>query len=174
GVAVLDPDDDSDGDDTQHASLAEPHPDHLAYVIYTSGSTGTPKGVPMPHRTAGATCCTGRRHALPPAQSTLQYAALGFDVAFQEIFGALCSGAALVMIDARQRLDIAALPALLAAHAVDRLHLPYIAAQSLAEAVQDCDDAALAGLRAHLREIVVAGEQLRLTAPLRRMLRRLP
>ncbi|MET4727492.1 amino acid adenylation domain-containing protein/thioester reductase-like protein [Lysobacter enzymogenes] len=173
GVAVLDPDDDSDGPDTQHASPAEPHPDHLAYVIYTSGSTGAPKGVAMPHAPL-AQLLHWQRQALAPAQRVLQFAALGFDVAFQEIFGALCSGAALVMIDARQRLDIAALPALLAAHAVDRLHLPYIAAQSLAEAVQDCDDAALAGLRAHLREIIVAGEQLRLTAPLRRMLRRLP
>jgi len=176
GVPVLDLDDDGavdDAADAPRAPCAEPQPDHLAYVIYTSGSTGTPKGVAMPHAPL-AQLLHWQRQALAPAQRVLQFAAVGFDVAFQEIFGALCSGAALVLIDARQRLDIAALPTWLAAHAIDRLHLPYIAAQSLAEAVDGCDDAALAGLRAHLREIIVAGEQLRLTAPLRRMLRRLP
>ncbi|QQP97529.1 non-ribosomal peptide synthetase [Lysobacter enzymogenes] len=150
-----------------------PRPEHLAYVIYTSGSTGAPKGVTMPHAPL-AQLLHWQRSALAPARRVLQFAATGFDVAFQEIFGALCSGAALVLIDAPQRLDMAALPALLGAHEVDRLHLPYIAAQSLAEAIEDCDDAALAGVRAHLREVIVAGEQLRLTPQLRRMLRRLP
>ncbi|MEI2430263.1 amino acid adenylation domain-containing protein [Lysobacter yananisis] len=155
------------------APQAEPDPQHLAYVIYTSGSTGAPKGVAMPHAPL-AQLLHWQRSALAPARRVLQFAALGFDVAFQEIFGALCGGAALVLLDADQRLDLAALPALLRAQRIDRLHLPYIAAQGLAEAVEDGGDAALDALRAHLREIVVAGEQLRLTPQLRWLLRQLP
>ncbi|WP_168356379.1 non-ribosomal peptide synthetase [Lysobacter enzymogenes] len=165
-----------DGRDPEPAELApraEPDPQQLAYVIYTSGSTGAPKGVAMPHAPL-AQLLHWQRSALAPARRVLQFAALGFDVAFQEIFGALCSGAALVLLDADQRLDLAALPALLRAQRIDRLHLPYIAAQGLAEAVEDGGDAALDALRAHLREIVVAGEQLRLTPQLRWLLRQLP
>ncbi|WP_175485733.1 non-ribosomal peptide synthetase [Lysobacter sp. yr284] len=165
--------DDGDAPPAGLAAYAEPSPHHLAYVIYTSGSTGAPKGVAMPHAPL-AQLLQWQRSALAPARRVLQFAALGFDVAFQEIFGALCSGAALVLLDAEQRLDLAALPALLRAQRIDRLHLPYIAAQGLAEAAEDGGEAALDALRAHLREIVVAGEQLRLTPQLRWLLRQLP
>ncbi|MGH8082292.1 MAG: amino acid adenylation domain-containing protein, partial [Lysobacter sp.] len=148
-------------------------PDHLAYVIYTSGSTGVPKGVAMPHRPLINLLCW-QNAQLPAAQTVLQFAALGFDVAFQEIFGALCSGGTLNLIDAQARLDFRGLPNALARERIQRLHLPYIALQSLAEASADLDDTQLAPLRAHLREIIVAGEQLRITPQIRRLFRRLP
>ncbi|HEX8904103.1 MAG TPA: condensation domain-containing protein, partial [Longimicrobiaceae bacterium] len=62
-------------------------PDHLAYVIYTSGSTGRPKGVAMPHRPLVNLLAWQRRDWRAPAAAvTLQFAPLGFDVSFQEIF----------------------------------------------------------------------------------------
>ncbi|MGO1072599.1 non-ribosomal peptide synthetase [Lysobacter sp. CA199] len=147
-------------------------PDHPAYLIYTSGSTGIPKGVSMPHRSL-ANLLQWQNTQWPPAQTTLQFAALGFDVAFQEIFGALCSGGTLVLIDAHTRLDFAELIGHLARHRVQRLHLPCIALQSLAEAVAD-DPARIQALRPALRDVVVAGEQLRITAPIRRLFQHLP
>ncbi|MDC9607030.1 condensation domain-containing protein, partial [Xenorhabdus griffiniae] len=66
--------------DTQNMGLT---PHHLAYVIYTSGSTGLPKGVEMP---LAALSNLLQWHSHPAGTGkTLQFAALGFDVAFQEI-----------------------------------------------------------------------------------------
>ncbi|MBI0329292.1 non-ribosomal peptide synthase/polyketide synthase [Burkholderia plantarii] len=135
-------------------------PAQLAYLIYTSGSTGQPKGVAMAHGPlvnllqwqAGAVA----------AGRTLQFAALGFDVAFQEIFGTLAAGAALELIDADLRLDFARLWAHIRARGVARLYLPYIALQALAEAAT----AEGAGHAPALREVITAGEQLRITPQL--------
>jgi amino acid adenylation domain-containing protein len=72
-------------------------PENLAYIIYTSGSTGRPKGVMVPHRAvvnhAWAIC---RRFHLGPADRVLQFAALSFDVAAEEIFPTWAAGAAVV------------------------------------------------------------------------------
>ena len=70
----------------------------LAYVIYTSGSTGVPKGVMLPHRAL-------LNHVLWRIESfqvndqdcILQKTPLVFDVSVWEIFGALLSGARLVL-----------------------------------------------------------------------------
>ena len=73
-------------------------PKNLAYVIYTSGSTGTPKGVEIEH---GGVCNMitdlGSRYGICAEDRILQFSALAFDVSVEEIFGALLSGAALVL-----------------------------------------------------------------------------
>ncbi|MCQ8242265.1 amino acid adenylation domain-containing protein [Rhizosaccharibacter radicis] len=148
--------------------------DDAAYVIYTSGSTGTPKGVVMPHRPllnllGWQTARTARSGSGP--LRTLQYAAPGFDVAFQEIFATLSDGAALVLVESELRLRFGALVALLRRENVQRVFLPYAALQALAEAMEEEADAILLPA---LREVIVAGEQLRLTPQIRRLFRRLP
>src|ERR1700743_3254739 len=68
-------------------------PANLVYVIYTSGSTGTPKAVAMPLRAAMNMLVWQMNESMPAApQRTLQFAALGFDVSFQEIFSTLGAG----------------------------------------------------------------------------------
>lgn len=70
----------------------------LAYVIFTSGSTGRPKGVMVTH-------CSLAAHAnsivplfeLTPKDRVLQFAALSFDVALEEVIPTLVSGATLVL-----------------------------------------------------------------------------
>jgi amino acid adenylation domain-containing protein len=70
----------------------------LAYVVYTSGSTGRPKGVLVPH---GALAHHGAavrlRYALTAADRVLQFASPSFDVAAEEVFATLASGATLVL-----------------------------------------------------------------------------
>ncbi|WP_081317056.1 non-ribosomal peptide synthetase [Xanthomonas translucens] len=76
------------------------HPQQLAYVIYTSGSSGQPKGVMVSHQGLAT-----RLHALiatyglGPQDRVLQFATLAFDASVEELFGALCSGASLVLRD---------------------------------------------------------------------------
>ncbi|HEX5725816.1 MAG TPA: amino acid adenylation domain-containing protein, partial [Longimicrobiaceae bacterium] len=75
-------------------------PESLAYVIYTSGSTGTPKGVQIEHRSTVAIL-----HWLRAAVSDEERgAALGstsicFDVSIAEIFGTLCWGGTLLLVE---------------------------------------------------------------------------
>ncbi|MEQ1564103.1 MAG: non-ribosomal peptide synthase/polyketide synthase, partial [Myxococcota bacterium] len=141
-------------------------PHNLAYVIYTSGSTGWPKGVAMPH--AGLVNLLRWQQAAGIDQRaptrTLQFAALGFDVAFQEIFSTLGSGGELVLLDEQTRQDPAALVQLVEARGVGCLFLPFVALQRFAEA------AAVAGAELRtLRHVVTAGEQLRITPAIARL-----
>ncbi len=138
-----------------------PSPENLAYVIYTSGSTGTPKGVAMPHRPLVNLLAWHLRHGGGPLR-TLQFTTLGFDVSFQEIFATWCAGGTLVLVDEETRRDPAALLRQVEREGVERLFLPFAALQQLAETAQS------RGVRpAALREVVTAGEQLRVTDAVR-------
>jgi amino acid adenylation domain-containing protein len=145
-------------------------PEHLAYVLYTSGSTGTPKAVAMPHGPLVNLLAWQRQSTtVPPTATTLQFAALSFDVSFQEMFATWTSGGTLRLITDADRRDFAALLDLLARGEVQRLFLPFIALQHLSElAVQQ-------SIRLHgVQEIVTAGEQLQITGAIAQMLAQLP
>jgi amino acid adenylation domain-containing protein len=143
-------------------------PDNLAYVIYTSGSTGQPKGVAMSHRPLVNLLGWQLANWTPPdAARTLQLASLSFDVAFQEIFSTWCSGGTLVLVGDEARRDPRALLALLAEQKVERLFLPFVALQSLSEAAERYDLSV-----ASLRDVITAGEQLKMTVPVRRFFER--
>jgi len=72
--------------------------DDLAYVIFTSGSTGRPKGVMVTHGSLAAHADAIVPHfGLTPQDRVLQFAALSFDVALEEIIPTLVSGATLVL-----------------------------------------------------------------------------
>ncbi len=140
----------------------------LAYVIYTSGSTGAPKGVALPRRTLD---CLLRWHPgqLPGAARTLQFAAPGFDVSLQEDLSTLCSGGELVVIPEEVRRDPERLLRLIDEEQVARIFLPMVALQSLAAAARRVTPAAGA-----LRDVVAAGETLRITPPVAEWLARMP
>ncbi|MFE7439458.1 amino acid adenylation domain-containing protein [Streptomyces chartreusis] len=138
--------------------------DDPAYVIYTSGSTGRPKGVVMPHRAlAGLISWQVRRSRTGPGSRTAQFAPLSFDVAFQELFATWADGGTLVLVDEDVRRDPTRLLGFVKEQSIERLFLPFVALQQLAEcAVADewrCGD---------LREVVTAGEQLFVTPAVRR------
>jgi amino acid adenylation domain-containing protein len=145
-------------------------PENLAYVIYTSGSTGQPKGVAMPHgplvnliawQSEHSECGKGTR--------TLQYAPLGFDVSFQEIFSAWYAGGTLVLINDAQRRDPVETLRLIDEEKVERLFLPFVALEQLAEVASR-----VSIFPESLREVNTAGEQLRITPAISHLFERLP
>ncbi|WP_243698776.1 non-ribosomal peptide synthetase [Paracoccus alkanivorans] len=141
------------------------NPDRLGYMIFTSGSTGRPKGVVM-HQRALVNLLEWQRRSLPLRSGTrvLQFAALGFDVAFQEIFSTLASGGCLCLLPEDQIRDIDLLSRRIAELRLERIFLPFMALSHLAEALeQRCVSLP------DLRDVITAGEQLRLTPALRAM-----
>jgi amino acid adenylation domain-containing protein len=143
--------------------------DHLAYVIYTSGSTGRPKGIAMSHR-ALVNLMLWQIESRPagPGVRTAQFAPLSFDVAFQEMFATWAAGGVLLLVPPAARRDPQALLELLRRRQVERLYLPFVALQHLAEAAEGA-----AELPGSLREVFTAGEQLRITPPIRVFFERL-
>lgn len=145
-------------------------PDSAAYVLFTSGSTGEPKGVTMPHRAlANLIAWQNRQPSGAVGGVTLQFAPLSFDVSFQEIFSTLCGGGTLQLLSDRQRKDPVALARFIAAHGIQRVFLPFVALQMLAEAALSTDT-----WPAALRVLISSGEQLRVTPEIRRLCAGLP
>ena len=161
------------GDTSTPPSIAadsDIHDDALAYVLFTSGSTGQPKGVAMRAAAVDHLIDWHVKHPrLGHAARTLQFAPLGFDVSYQEIFVTRATGGSLIIPTESERRDPYALLDLLARERVERLFLPYVGLQALAEAV-----AAGGTLPGQLRDVVTAGEQLRITPALRALFAALP
>ncbi|MFK0157742.1 amino acid adenylation domain-containing protein [Streptomyces sp. NPDC090493] len=140
------------------------------YTLFTSGSTGTPKGVQVPDRTL-CDLLTWQRVAggLERPAVTQQFSMLSFDVSFQEILTTLCSGGELRLVRPVWRQDMPALLRQLESGGAERIFLPYVALQLLAEH----------GVRtgmfpSRLRDVVTAGEQLVCTDAIRRWFAGLP
>jgi amino acid adenylation domain-containing protein len=133
-----------------------------AYVLYTSGSTGEPKGVCMGHAPLLNLLRWQQDNSeAGPGTRTLQFAPLSFDVSFQEIFATLGTGGTLVILEDEQLLDLTQLLRFIGAQQVNRLFLPFVALQALAEAAVTTQY-----YPASLREVMTAGEQLKLTPAL--------
>lgn len=144
--------------------------DHLAYLIYTSGSTGRPKGVAMPHRPLVNLIAWQLRNSQAGRGSrTAQFTSLSFDVSFQEIFSTWCSGGTLVVVAQNLRRDPSGLWKLLCDARVERLFLPFVALQQLAEVAYESEITPR-----HLREVITAGEQLQATKKIIGMFEKLP
>ena len=69
----------------------------LAYILYTSGSTGAPKGVLIEHRSILRLLQLGPAIRFGPGDTFLQLAPVSFDAATFEIWGALLTGARLLL-----------------------------------------------------------------------------
>jgi len=160
-----------EGEELQKPPEIPAHGEHLAYLIYTSGSTGVPKGVAMRHGALLNLMAWQLRSGVPanPRGRTLQFAALSFDVSFQELFATLGFGGTLVMVPEEVRRDGFALLRYLDRLQVETLYLPFVALQQLAEAA-----ASTGSSPAALRDLVTAGEQLRVTPEVQDLLSRLP
>ncbi|RMI28645.1 amino acid adenylation domain-containing protein [Streptomyces triticirhizae] len=134
----------------------------IAYVLFTSGSTGRPKGVAMPHRGLANLLAGQGPAGLGGPARTLQFAPCAFDVASQEIFTTWLAGGTLVMMPDAVRHSPFALVDHLARHRVERVYLPVVALDVLCRALVSRGTSL-----PHLRDVVTAGEQLRITPTVR-------
>src|SRR6476661_4789988 len=132
---------------------------NLAYVIYTSGSTGQPKGVALNQLAlCNLILWQLQNNTISTRAKTLQFAPISFDVSFQEIFTTWFSGGTLFLTEEELRRDTLALLGFLEEKAIERLFVPFVALQQLAEVAVDSES-----VTSNLREIITAGEQLQIT-----------
>nr|WP_211178745.1 non-ribosomal peptide synthetase [Brasilonema octagenarum] len=144
---------------SQENVITDVQANNLGYVIYTSGSTGKPKGVAMNQLAlCNLILWQLQNHTISTGAKTLQFAPISFDVSFQEMFSTWCSGGTLLLITEELRREALALLGFLQQKAVERLFLPFVALQQLAEIAIGSEL-----VTSHLREIITAGEQLQIT-----------
>jgi amino acid adenylation domain-containing protein len=154
----------------QFISACPAVPQDLCYVLFTSGSTGRPKGVAMHHAPLlNLIQWQLRTSVLGKGDRTLQFAPISFDVSFQEILTTIAQGGVLVLITDEDRLNSTQLLRKIQDHQVNRLIVPFVALQYLAEAVQRTGI-----VPASLKEIFTSGEQLRITPVIREFFEQLP
>ncbi|MEO5570319.1 MAG: amino acid adenylation domain-containing protein, partial [Bacteroidia bacterium] len=134
-------------------------PLNLAYVLFTSGSTGKPKGVGMIHRALmNLIHWQKTKTNLGVVAKTLQFAPISFDVSFQELFTTWTTGGTLVLIEDDFRLNAIKLLEFINTEKIERLFLPFIALQHLAEVADENKI-----FPNSLKDVITAGEQLQIT-----------
>ncbi|MDR7131775.1 amino acid adenylation domain-containing protein [Algoriphagus sp. 4150] len=131
----------------------------LAYILYTSGSTGKPKGVCVPHDgIINLINWQVENSVSKPGMKTLQFTRLTFDISVQEIFSTLCSGGTLQLVDVEVIRDYSALVQVLNEQKIQRLFLPFVALQGIAN---ESESSSL--YPEFLQEVMTCGEQLKST-----------
>ncbi|NET71698.1 MAG: amino acid adenylation domain-containing protein, partial [Sphaerospermopsis sp. SIO1G2] len=142
---------------------------NLGYVIYTSGSTGKPKGVAMSQKAlANLIFWHVDELKVTSGKRTLQFSPLSFDASFHEMFTAWHSGGTLVLITEEMRLDAVALLGFIEDNNIQRLFIPFVGLQQIAEVAVSREL-----FTSHLQEIITAGEQLQITPSIAQWLSKL-
>jgi amino acid adenylation domain-containing protein len=138
--------------------------DDPVYCIYTSGSTGMPKGVLIPHRCLANLIDWDLKNRLRGLRMLL-FSSISFDVSFHEIFHTLCSGGMLLLIHEDIRRNSLALLDCIVKNKVEKIYMPYVALQQLAESCE------MGQMPYSLKEVMTAGEQLKITPDISRFFR---
>lgn len=114
---------------------AKSHMDSLGYVLSTSGSTGEPKHIAMPHRAlVNLLRCMRNDMTIDNKDIvTLQFASIGFDMSFVDIFLPLVHGGTVVMLSEVHRLDVNYLIQLYQDNKVTVSNLPYAMLNTISE-----------------------------------------
>ena len=136
----------------------------MAYILFTSGSTGTPKGIAISHpglinfmEWQNSSSSSG------PGFNTLHFAKLTFDISVQEIFSTLSTGGTLFIAENSTLKDPLVLLEFVEKHEINRIFFPFIALQGLCNAAN-----AYQIYPKSLKEIMTAGEQLKVSLAVRK------
>ncbi|WNG56874.1 amino acid adenylation domain-containing protein [Archangium gephyra] len=149
----------------RHAPPSGSGSDNLAYLIYTSGSTGRPKGVAVPHLGVLRLVLSSDYVRFSPEDCVAHASNTAFDAATFEVWGALLSGARLLILSREQLLSPLELGTTLRAHSVSTLFLT----TALFNQVASLSPSSFSSLR----DLVVGGEAIDVTA-VRRVLEAAP
>jgi amino acid adenylation domain-containing protein len=142
----------------------------VTYVLYTSGSSGKPKGVLMGNAALINLLQWQKKSSMAGrGTKTLQFAPLSFDVSFQEIFSTLTTGGTLVLVDEDLRIDPLSLLHFIEEKSIQRIFLPFVALQYLAETAGSHRLFPVC-----IQEVITAGEQLKCTPQLTRFFSNIP
>ncbi|WP_144122868.1 non-ribosomal peptide synthetase [Catellatospora sichuanensis] len=152
---------------TSPPNLADPA--HIAWVLYTSGSTGRPKGVAMSHRALHNQAQWQQRQGPGGRGRTLQWAALSFDIFYQEMVTTLSVGDTLVLVSEEVRHDFERLLDVISEQRIERIFMPFVALRGLAELAVRLDR-----IPRSLRAVLTAGEQLQATPAIRAFFEQMP
>ncbi len=135
----------------QETVPAAGHPQDVAYVMYTSGSTGTPKGVLVTHHNIVQLVRDQEYLRFAPGETFLHLSPAAFDASTFEIWGALLSGARLVLAPPGRE-SLAELPELLRRRGVTAMFLT----TPLFHELIDRDPGALDAVR----QVLIGGEPM--------------
>ena len=137
------------------------HPKDLAYVIHTSGTTGEPKSVAMSHEAFSNLISWHTMTLGGENVRTLLFTHFSFDASNQELFSTICVGGILYLIDDTIRHDPFELVSFIQERQIGRILLFFAPLQSFLAITNDQE------LQFHhLREIITAGEPLKMTSPI--------
>ncbi|MCU0286454.1 MAG: amino acid adenylation domain-containing protein, partial [Acidobacteria bacterium] len=125
---------------------------NLAYVIYTSGSTGKPKGVLTTHANVTRVVRDCNYIEIVPGDRLLQLSNYAFDGSVFDIYGALLNGAALVMINKKDILEIERFSRKIKREAITVFFVTTALFNTLTEMAINCFD--------RVRKILFGGERV--------------
>jgi amino acid adenylation domain-containing protein len=146
-------------------------PADILYVNYTSGSTGTPNGAMLSHGLlSNLIQWQSQKSSIDCSLRCLQFTTINFCVSFQEILGTLTSGGELHLIGETERQDIDYLMDFLSRHRIENLFLPFSYLNFLFTETGRWHES----FRHHLKHMITAGEQLKVTPGLEAFLNRNP
>ncbi|MED2795982.1 non-ribosomal peptide synthetase, partial [Bacillus wiedmannii] len=141
---------------------------NLFYVIYTSGTTGNPKGIMLEHKSFLNLIKSGHieNEIDFKNKNVSQFAAVNFDVCYQEIFSTLLNGSTLFLVDEDTKMNVNKFSDFIRENKINTLFLPPAYFNHFFNYI------GLQDIFTDLENIILAGEQVILSKEIRSKLKK--